>query len=805
MATILLLISFHICFSQVRLGSVTVPRDHIIVFIGIGHSNMHSAWVSLIPKGDSALFFEENPRIWNFNIADQYNGGPNHAWIPAKEPIHQRNSGITPAIGPAMPFLKDLLAKLPPDYYLGVIQNAEGRAELKRHYLDDQETDYGTHLYSQIRDAILALDTTVTWGGVYTMIGLLERTDQTASNNFALNMDTFALRLRALTKTPQLPLLVSQYEKGSTQEFALSLYYAKEIVRQIDSIPSFVPFSRVIPTDWTVDSATYLNDAHHFNPTGIRFWADLAAGIYDSAGFIPSHFRDSIPPTAPSRLSIDEMTRAQAFLSWENAYDNVGCRGYRVTSSHGCDTFTSVNRAVVPIAPDSLSITVTVRAVDLSMNESQPVSVHRTYSSVDDVAPPDSLRLEKKTYSSLSLRWAHASEPGKFLLRIADSLVATTDSNHCTVLNLLPSHVYPLSVAFQNSKGIASSPTSIVCTTSAIRMASVPLYVDFAGASKGVWVADNRWCDSVGHGMVEQLAAASTPVPPSDTAFGAVMTTFFEGQMHYFARVPRDEYICTAYLFDPLSHSPARSFNVLIEGASRFDTLISSPGLLDQKPWSAVVAHCAVVDSIVEFSFVNASSPSPIASGISLARKPPFAVSVTDSASVGDTIRIRWVSNRISVGNAIIKVSLDAGKSWRLITDKSISAADPLWGNYSWLLPATLGGRALAGGRLLIKVADYNELLSATASCQVRNSSRIGRGALHCAGPLRVEFDDRGIRFKGDLASGVVRIYTLGGRIERFVRLRNATSVDFGNLPTSIHIVSLSIDGNTILKKVMIK
>jgi hypothetical protein len=139
-----LFILFHLCFAQVKLGDVTVPRDHIIVYIAIGHSNMQSALANLAP--DTNVFVGTDPRIWNYNIADQFNGGQNHTWIPAREAIHMRNAALPECFGPTMPFLKMLLAKLPPDYYLGVVQNAEGRAQLKAHYINDNTTDFGTKL-----------------------------------------------------------------------------------------------------------------------------------------------------------------------------------------------------------------------------------------------------------------------------------------------------------------------------------------------------------------------------------------------------------------------------------------------------------------------------------------------------------------------------------------------------------------------------------------------------------------------------------------------------------------------------------
>jgi hypothetical protein len=804
MASSLLIVS-HLCFAQVKLGDITVPRDHMIVYIAIGHSNMQSALANLAP--DTNVFVGTDPRIWNYNIADQFNDGPNHTWIPAKEAIHMRNAGLPECFGPTMPFLKMLLAKLPPDYYLGVVQNAEGRAQLKAHYLNDISTDYKTNLYSQLRDAVTALDTTVTWGGVYTMIGIMERTDSISSFNFATDMDTFALRMRTLTKTPNLPLLVTQYEKGATGEYSLSLYYAQEIVRQIDSIPTFVPFSRVIPTDWMGDSAKYMNVAndHHFNPVGQIYWATLASNIYDSAGFFPNHFRDTVPPGPPSDVSIDSLTCQGAWLSWTAGNDNVGCKGYRIVSPGGIDTIVYSTHALFPVSKDSSSIAFTFRTLDLSSNQSVPVTVRLSISFSCDIPAPQGLRLVRATTTSLALQWTYDSSGGDFLVYIGDSIAAAVDSPSCMLSNLGANHPYQIKVSFRNSKSLVSPwTTPLACTTKTIQVASVPLYVDLAGPSHGKWVSENLWCDSVSNGMIEPLSGESAPGGPPATEVDSVMATMFEGEMHYLIRVAREQYNLTLYLFDPFVHAAARVFNVSVSGTRPADTVISSPGLVNAAPWSAVVTRSVATDSIIEFSLEKVSSLLPIASGFTVAKVPPFTLTIPDTAGIGDTMRIRWVCDTFSVTCAVIYASADSGKSWTMLTPKTIDIKDPSWGRFDWAVPDSLGGQSLNNVPCMVEIADYNKKFFGTASCRVRAPDR-AKNPLKTPGRPRVVFGDHVIRFVGTYTIGSVRIYKLNGALIRSVSLHKTQSLKLDNLPDAMYVVAVSIDGKMRLSKMIVR
>ena len=791
-------------FAQVKLGNITVPRDHMIVFVFIGHSNVQSAWESLAP--DTNVFVGTHPRLWNFNIADQFNGGPQHAWIPAKEPIHMRNADLIPCYGPGMPFLKDLIATLPPDYYLGIVQNAEGNAELKANYVDNQVSEYGTNLYTQIHDAIVALDTTVTWGGVVTMIGIVERADSVAASNFATNMDTLILRFRSLTKTPNLPFLITQYEKGAWDDFAISLHYGMTIARQIDSIPTFVPFTHVISTDWTVDVAKYLDDSHHFNPVGQIYWSGLASNICTSAGFFSMCRRDTIPPDPPSQVRIDSISCLGAFLSWQASHDNVGCMDYHIVSSQGLDTAIYATTAVLPVSKDSQSVTFTLKAVDLSSNQSSPVTISHSYLLSCGLAAPDSLRVIRSTPWALTVQWNCGPENGVFQVYIADSLVATVDSNHCTINNLTPNSVYPVKVAFVNSKGAISSPCATVsCTTKVIPMAAIPLSVDFAGIPHGSWVPENLWSDTVAHGMLELLPKEYAPIALNANSIDTVMATMFEGEMQYDVRVTLNDYVLTLYLYDPFQHSSARIFTVSVDGASHRDSIISSPGLQNGKPWSELVTFRAIADSMLKFSLSKGSSLLPISSGFTLLSEPPFTVTAGDTVSVGDTMHIRWDCNQVSVGSAIIYVSADSGKSWSMINNSAIEKTDSSWGHFGWMVPLWFGQQQINGQSIIIKITDYNNTLFGTTHCFVRSIVKVKGGVRQSSGRVQITVSNHSIQIQGNFVSGVARIFKLNGLLVTSRVLHKQDTLDLSKLSGAMYLIELRIDRATYRYKIFVR
>jgi hypothetical protein len=57
--------------------------------------------------------------------------------------------------------------------------------------------------------------------------------------------------------------------------------------------------------------------------------------------------------------------------------------------------------------------------------------------------------------------------------------------------------------------------------------------------------------------------------------------------------------------------------------------------------------------------------------------------------SVGSVVPIQWVATDNVVG-VVILVSPDNGENWYVVTDPAVTRLDPVWGNYPWVVPATV-------------------------------------------------------------------------------------------------------------------
>lgn len=78
-----------------------------------------------------------------------------------------------------------------------------------------------------------------------------------------------------------------------------------------------------------------------------------------------------------------------------------------------------------------------------------------------------------------------------------------------------------------------------------------------------------------------------------------------------------------------------------------------------------------------------------------------------ESFRVGDTLRVRWNTDGYvtSIG---IQFSPDSGKSWIPVTRKSaVNEGQAGWGDYPWVIPDSLDGRALATVGGMVSVYDY--------------------------------------------------------------------------------------------------
>lgn len=265
------------------LGGATVPKDKMVVYLLIGHSNMAGADYS---RSDPV----PHPRAWNYPLAAKQ-------WVPAKEPVSQKTAGLSGngSGGPGMPFMKQLAAAYP-DYYFGVISNASNSSTCRGENtgfngspLDASDNRYwdSTYLYNQIVNAAKAVQKDVTIGGVLCMLGAVEatRTNETVCRAFSDDISNLAKFIRRDLGLPNLPFIMGDYEAGATAEFSPSLPLPGIIAAQTKLIPSKLPFSVVIDS-----KGLDMLDNHHYTAVkGQGEWSRRAiAGIQANKFFPPN-------------------------------------------------------------------------------------------------------------------------------------------------------------------------------------------------------------------------------------------------------------------------------------------------------------------------------------------------------------------------------------------------------------------------------------------------------------------------------------------------------------------------------------
>jgi|GEM_PF-4142063 len=263
----------------VMLGGVEVPKEKMVVYLLIGHSNMagnHPA------RADGVT----HPRAWNYPVGTK-------AWTLAKETRQAGLSAGNGTGGPGMPFLKAMAAAYP-DYYFGVINTASPSSTCRGENTGNNTSDLdpannrwwkGSYLYEQTLAAAKGIQGQVTLGGIFCMLGSVEatRTNRTVCQAFSDDVSQLVKDLRADLGIPNLPFLMGEYEAGSTRDFDPTLPLPAIIVEQTKLIPSKLPFSA------TVDSRgiDMLDDHHYSADVGQVEWAKRAIGLLQTNSWFP--------------------------------------------------------------------------------------------------------------------------------------------------------------------------------------------------------------------------------------------------------------------------------------------------------------------------------------------------------------------------------------------------------------------------------------------------------------------------------------------------------------------------------------
>lgn len=248
--------------NALMLSGTNVPKDHIIVYLLIGHSNMAGD----LPVGSDGV---TAPRIWN------YQWFSNKQWVPAKETPGNLANGLSGKGegGPGMPFLKGM-ATAYPAYNIGVVSNASLSATCRGvnqgssgSNLPNDSNRYwkGARLYNEILAAAKEVQANVTFGGLICMLGSVEatRTNDTVCRNFGNDIAQMVKDLRVDLGDPNLPFIMGEYEAGASGNFSLTKPWPKLVDSAIKTIPSILTLSATINS-----VGIAMADDHHYTVGG---------------------------------------------------------------------------------------------------------------------------------------------------------------------------------------------------------------------------------------------------------------------------------------------------------------------------------------------------------------------------------------------------------------------------------------------------------------------------------------------------------------------------------------------------------
>ncbi|MBD3243964.1 MAG: hypothetical protein GF331_25450, partial [Chitinivibrionales bacterium] len=705
--------------AQVELGGTVVPKEQIIVFLFAGHSNM----AGRCTPDDQTI----HPRCW------AYGASGHRYWEPCKDRIFNNSRGA----GPATAFLKDL-AEAYPQYYFGVIQNANTQAGVRWHNGDANNRYWkGAGRYEEMMGYARDLQGKVTFGGVVTMLGIMEATSGSSSywNTFA---DDFATTIGNIRSdlglaADRLPVLAQDYEMEACGGFSASLNGPQAIIAQNAQIPGKVPYSAIIATD----GIPCPDQCHHFNLAGMRTWAQRAFNTYTNNSWDFWANVETTPPTVPSNLRTGTVGMTSAELLWDASTDASGIDHYTVSWASGD----------IAVAGDQTQVTVTdlepctnfsftVTATDNWNNTSAagaPLAV-TTECCADNTPPtaPSGLQATSTTQTAVTLSWNASTDDqsvaGYEVYRGTTLEGSTSGANATsfTVSGLSAATSYSFTVKAKDICGNRSSASSPLDVTTADRLVvALPFKVNVGGSATGDFLADKQWQDGGDYGYTGTSRTVTVTDPVSgtdlDAVYQAVRYTECDGMpsstltFGYRVSVPNGDYVVTLMFAEYWRSSVGgRTFNVNIEGQPLPECPIDIYAAAGSAAAYDITRHVTVTDGVIDIQTGMVVSD-PVLSGITIETAGEIvAYTITspqDGAvyAVGDDLTIEFTANTSIVRDANFELSPDGGENWHnIMVDGAISSSDPNWGTYVFTLPETIGGVAMADKNWSLRVRDYD-------------------------------------------------------------------------------------------------
>jgi hypothetical protein len=264
---------------QVAIGGTLVPKEQVLVFIHVGHSNM--AGRTTVPVSLRPLSFEPHPLLWAY--------GRGGAWRLAREPLSADSmtgscggvgcDGLPFGAGPGMSILHAALAVAQGSH---VVSIGRGQSGLTGGVC--RSFRRGGLLYDDVMGPARELAGKVTFAGVWTMLGLSEVNDAASNDRFGDCMVGLASDMRADLGEPGLPFLIGDWEAGARGDVAPSTPTGQVIIPQLRALPGRIPRSVLIPTDGLPINP---RDGHHYDLTGHKLWAERGIALLRAAGLAP--------------------------------------------------------------------------------------------------------------------------------------------------------------------------------------------------------------------------------------------------------------------------------------------------------------------------------------------------------------------------------------------------------------------------------------------------------------------------------------------------------------------------------------
>jgi len=265
---------------MVNIGGTMVAKENAIAFLNFGHSNMAGRGVSLATTRPY-FFGAPDPHGW------MYHSGA--GFQPAVEPKTAGDSGneVNGMVsgGPSTALVKEAAA-LAPDKYFITVGFGAGMAYCSQ-FLP------GALYYDQMMKGAREIKDKVTWAGIVVMLGITERHGTQADiTNYPQCMNTLITSIRTELNLPNLPLLLNDYEMGTTGPLAPvpSDAFFVAIEPKILMVPSVVSNAVIIPTDKPIipiEDDLSTDDDHHFSLAGHEEYARRLLQTMKDNGWFP--------------------------------------------------------------------------------------------------------------------------------------------------------------------------------------------------------------------------------------------------------------------------------------------------------------------------------------------------------------------------------------------------------------------------------------------------------------------------------------------------------------------------------------